>query len=57
MTGTGQLPKFEDDLFRLNAEVAGEDVFLIPTAEVPSDQFASGEILNEADLPKAIYGL
>ena len=35
MTGTGQLPKFEDDLFRLNAEVNGEDAFLIPRQKSP----------------------
>ncbi|MUM76577.1 serine--tRNA ligase [Pseudodesulfovibrio sp. F-1] len=47
MTGTGQLPKFEEDLFRLE----GTDYFLIPTAEVPLTNIYAGETLNEADLP------
>ena len=47
MTGTGQLPKFEDDLFRID----GLDYFLIPTAEVPVTNIHRGEILRGADLP------
>jgi seryl-tRNA synthetase len=47
MTGTGQLPKFEDDLFRLE----GVDYFLIPTAEVPVTNIHRGEILRGDDLP------
>jgi seryl-tRNA synthetase len=47
MTGTGQLPKFEEDLFR----VAGVDYFLIPTAEVPVTNIHRDEILDEGDLP------
>ena len=47
MTGTGQLPKFEDDLFR----VADPDFFLIPTAEVPVTNIHAGEILKEDQLP------
>jgi seryl-tRNA synthetase len=47
MVGTGQLPKFEDDLFRLE----GIDYFLIPTAEVPVTNIHRGEILRAADLP------
>ncbi|HYS43411.1 MAG TPA: serine--tRNA ligase [Geobacteraceae bacterium] len=47
MTGTGQLPKFEEDLFRLE----GTDYFLIPTAEVPVTNIHRGEILRGADLP------
>ena len=47
MTGTGQLPKFEDDLFKLD----GLDYFLIPTAEVPLTNIFQKEILNEEDLP------
>lgn len=47
MTGTGQLPKFEEDLFRLD----GLDYFLIPTAEVPVTNIHRGEILKAADLP------
>ena len=44
--GTGQLPKFKDDLFR-----AGE-LWLIPTAEVPLTNLVAGEILDEDALPK-----
>jgi seryl-tRNA synthetase len=47
MTGTGQLPKFEEDLFRLK----DEDYFLIPTAEVPVTNIYRGEILAEVQLP------
>ena len=47
MTGTGQLPKFEEDLFRLE----GLDYFLIPTAEVPVTNIHRGEILKGSDLP------
>jgi seryl-tRNA synthetase len=51
MTGTGQLPKFEEDLFKVTAELAGEDGFLIPTAEVPVTNLHRDEILDEAALP------
>ncbi|MCP3764907.1 serine--tRNA ligase [Domibacillus sp. A3M-37] len=47
MTGTGQLPKFEEDAFRIEAE----DYFLIPTAEVPVTNYHRDEILNGEDLP------
>jgi len=47
MTGTGQLPKFEEDLFRLSQE----DYFLIPTAEVPLTNLHRDEMLNEGQLP------
>lgn len=47
MTGTGQLPKFEEDAFKL----AAEDRFLVPTAEVPVTNFHREEILNGAELP------
>jgi len=47
MTGTGQLPKFEEDLFRLS----DLDYFLIPTAEVPVTNIHQDEILQEEDLP------
>jgi len=47
MTGTGQLPKFEEDLFHME----GVDYFLIPTAEVPVTNIHRGEILKAADLP------
>ncbi len=47
MTGTGQLPKFEEELFHLE----DVDYFLIPTAEVPVTNIYNNEILNEGDLP------
>ncbi|EKD81141.1 MAG: hypothetical protein ACD_39C01952G0002 [uncultured bacterium] len=46
MRGTGQLPKFEQDLFKLQ----GFDYYLIPTAEVPVTNLHAGEILKESDL-------
>ena len=48
MTGTGQLPKFEDDAYA----VRGDDLFLIPTAEVPVTNLYRDEILEPSDLPK-----
>jgi seryl-tRNA synthetase len=50
MTGTTQLPKFEDDMYG----VAGEPLFLIPTAEVPVTNLHAGEIFAENDLPRAM---
>ena len=47
MTGTGQLPKFEEELFK----VEGTDYFLIPTAEVPVTNIHQDEVLEEAGLP------
>lgn len=47
MTGTGQLPKFEEDLFKLQ----GTEYYLIPTAEVPLTNLHSGEVLDESQLP------
>jgi len=47
MTGTGQLPKFEEDLFKLE----GWDYYLIPTSEVPMTNIPAGEILDESTLP------
>ena len=47
MTGTGQLPKFEEDLFRIDKV----DYFLIPTAEVPVTNIHRDEILSEKELP------
>ncbi|WP_136252961.1 serine--tRNA ligase [Onishia niordana] len=48
LTGTGQLPKFGEDLFRLEGE---QDYYLIPTAEVPLTNFARDEILDYKALP------
>ncbi|MEW6376707.1 MAG: aminoacyl--tRNA ligase-related protein, partial [Thermodesulfobacteriota bacterium] len=47
MTGTGQLPKFEEELFR----VEGTEYFLIPTAEVPVTNIHQDEVLEEGTLP------
>jgi len=47
MTGTGQLPKFEEDMYRLK----DDDLFLIPTAEVPVTNLHRDEILDEEQLP------
>lgn len=54
MTGTGQLPKFEEDAFKLyNPENNPEnDYFLIPTAEVPVTNLHADEIFSESELPK-----
>ncbi len=51
MTGTGQLPKFEADLFA--TEGGGRELFLIPTAEVPLTNLHADEILDNAELPLA----
>ncbi len=47
LTHTGQLPKFEEDLFKLE----GWDYYLVPTAEVPVTNIHQGEVLDEAQLP------
>lgn len=47
MIGTGQLPKFEDDMFHVPAK----DFFLVPTAEVPVTNLRMNEIIDEAELP------
>ncbi|MFL5480607.1 MAG: serine--tRNA ligase [Gemmatimonadaceae bacterium] len=52
MTGTGQLPKFAEDMYALR----GDEGYLIPTAEVPLTNLFRDEILAESDLPKAITG-
>jgi seryl-tRNA synthetase len=58
LQGTGQLPKFEEDLFAAKkggqeGEVAdaSQALYLIPTSEVPLTNFVRGQILNESDLP------
>jgi len=48
MTGTGQLPKFKDDLFKIE----GEELYLIPTSEVPITNIHAREILDRSELPK-----
>ncbi|OGL26140.1 MAG: serine--tRNA ligase, partial [Candidatus Rokubacteria bacterium RIFCSPLOWO2_12_FULL_69_21] len=52
MRGTGQLPKFEDQLFRTLEAEGGRPLYLIPTAEVPVTALHGGEILKEQELPK-----
>ena len=49
LIGTGQLPKFEEDLYRTDPD----DLFLVPTAEVPVTNLHAGELLAEEDLPIA----
>ncbi|RLT97377.1 serine--tRNA ligase [Ketobacter sp.] len=48
LQGTGQLPKFEEDLYKLRGD---RELYLIPTAEVPVTNIVRDEILQEADLP------
>ncbi len=52
LQGTGQLPKFEDDLFKID----GEDLYLIPTAEVPLTNLYNDEILTQKELPILLTG-
>ncbi|MCF6207233.1 MAG: serine--tRNA ligase [Sulfurovum sp.] len=52
LQGTGQLPKFEDDLFK----ICDEDLYLIPTAEVPLTNMYNDEILQENELPVLMTG-
>ncbi len=52
LQGTGQLPKFEDDLFKID----DEDLYLIPTAEVPLTNMYNDEILTEKELPLLMTG-
>ncbi len=47
MTGTGQLPKFAEDMYKVD----GEDMYMTPTAEVPLTNYFAGEILDGKDLP------
>ncbi len=47
LSGTGQLPKFEDDLFK----IANEELYLIPTGEVPLTGLYRDKIIQESDLP------
>ena len=50
LTGTGQLPKFAEDMYH----VEGTEYFLIPTAEVTLTNYHGGEILSEEELPKYV---
>ncbi len=52
MLGTGQLPKFEDQLFKTQEPDENRTLYLIPTAEVPLTALHRGEILPEATLPR-----
>ncbi len=52
MIGTGQLPKFSDDAYKIE----GEEMYLIPTAEVTLTNLHNGEILQEEELPKYYCG-
>ena len=51
LTGTGQLPKFEQDLFKLQRGASESELFLIPTAEVPLTNLAGDRILDAGELP------
>jgi seryl-tRNA synthetase len=51
LTGTGQLPKFEQDLFKLAREPSESELFLIPTAEVPLTNLAGDRIFDPTELP------
>lgn len=53
MTGTGQLPKFKEELYKC----ADDDLYLIPTAEVPLTNLFSGEMLKEEELPIKVCAL
>lgn len=53
MTNTGQLPKFAEDLYRLK----DDDLYLIPTSEVPLTNLVAGAVVDEAKLPSAVTSL
>lgn len=57
LRGTGQLPKFEEDLFKVNHSVSGEDAFLIPTSEVPVTNLFRDSILSMDQLPISLVSL
>jgi len=56
LRGTGQLPKFQEELFKLAEPLNGREAYLIPTAEVPITNLHSGEIIDEASLPISYVG-
>jgi seryl-tRNA synthetase len=51
LLGTGQLPKFKEDQFKIESEDGDQDLYLIPTAEVPVTNYHRGEIFNLEELP------
>ena len=52
MVSTGHLPKFVDEAYHIERD----DLWAIPTAEVPLTSLARDEILDDADLPHAVHG-
>ncbi|MCF6346634.1 MAG: serine--tRNA ligase [Thiomicrorhabdus sp.] len=60
LRGTGQLPKFEEDLYKLakheEHDTNDRDLYLIPTAEVPITNLVRGDILDESELPLKMVG-
>ena len=52
MIGTGQIPKLEDDMYK----VEKDDFYLIPTAEVPITNYSAGEMLKSSDFPRKFCG-
>jgi seryl-tRNA synthetase len=60
LRGTGQLPKFEEDLYKLakheEHDTNDRDLYLIPTAEVPITNLVRGDILEESELPLKMVG-
>lgn len=53
LQGTGQLPKFEEDLYKMNNTEGEPDLYLIPTSEVPLVNILRGKVVDEKDLPIA----
>ena len=51
LQGTGQLPKFEADLFKIEGKVNGSDAYLVPTAEVPVTNLHRDEVVDPVQLP------
>ncbi len=51
LIGTGHLPKFEEDLFKVDFKFGQEDGYLIPTAEVPVTNIFRNTIIRDSDLP------
>ena len=51
LQGTGQLPKFEEDLFKTSCEGEDQPYYLIPTSEVPLTNIVAGEIVDREELP------